>query len=187
LSIIDSNEIEEKHDTNNKSKESFYLRRSTLVSPSLNISKKYNSIEEKINIQNQKTPKNTNLTNEKEDISELKNQISYSFDKIKSIQEEVTEHPNKKNVFAKNIYNLKPFNQIINNTFAEIIFDSDPLNDTQDNSLNKSAKLLLKFKKSQNINKGIEDDKISSLYKEATYSNKNDGEYEENIKKLILL
>ena len=182
LNIIEAND-EKKEESPNKTRDSFYLRKSTFVTPSLSVGKKHSHFDTNKIKNDVRYTKNQKFLDEKltkEKTITIKNSIEETFEKIKTL-EELCEHPFKKNVTAKNVYSLKPFVEVINTQFSEVLFDIDPATDIDKYNTNPPKSFLLKFKKN-NLNncltnpQSIEDDKIASLYKESSHNNNNFNE-----------
>ena len=179
LSIIEAEDVK-KDSTINKTKDSFYLRKSTFVTPSLNVNKKYNQADVKQE-KEAKILKTTKVSEEKlakEKVINIRNGIEESFEKIKSIEEE-SQHPYKKGVHAKKVYSLKPFLEVFNTKISEIQFDTDPATEVDSYNTNPIKSFLVKFKKN-NINNNssqivnMEDDKVVSLYRNKNNNFDND-------------
>ncbi len=164
LAIIEAEDT--KKDNNNKTKESFYLRKSTFVTPSLNVAKKYSQNIEK---QEHEIVRKA-IKHEEKHIPErsinIKNDIKDTFEKVSQVMEN-SEHPYKKGVFAKNVYTLKPFLELFNTKFSEIQFDNDPATEVSSYNSNSVKNFLVKFKKNSTLNSktiNLDEDKVVSLY-----------------------
>ena len=165
LSIIDSKEEIEEKDfkiPSCKSNASYYLRASTLMTSALSLKKKTSGT---LNVSQSNLNGTQNINEEKNNLQKLKKVIDNSFQNVKKI-EEGTQHPHKKNIYAKNVFNVLPFHQFEGEDFCQVIFPSDPikeidsLQDTSESNL--PDKFLLKKEENQEIFEFYQKEKLPS-------------------------
>jgi hypothetical protein len=175
LAIIDSKEETQnlKKELSKKTTDGFYLRNTMLLSSHLNINKRISNTNNNI-----KNPKNSNVENSNSNTNLEKNKIN-----LKSANEEFgkilektfidsnkikigMQHPKKKAIFAKKVYNVLPYFEFDENKFSEIIFPEDPDPDQDNNNNNNNNKFILKKNpEKENLNNNI-DSQIFTLFKQ---------------------
>jgi hypothetical protein len=180
LSIIESKDEEKQISTetekiSNAAGSSFYLRRSTLISSALNLKKKNTSYFKSVS----STQKSGNINypnNSGSSLQNLKKQIENSFESIKKIHNG-SQHPHKTSVYAKNVYEIFPYNEYLDIPFTQIIFPNDPLAEITPDEQDKNYLLPDKFLLKKNE---IDDNEYYSFYKNekvAKEDNRPEDEY----------
>lgn len=180
LSIIESKDEEKNISTETEKKSnapgsSFYLRRSTLISSALNLKKKNSSSFKSLGA----TQKLGNINSSNisgSSLQNLKNQIENSFESIKKIHEGA-QHPHKKGVYAKNVYEIFPFYEYSDIPFTQIIFPNDPLAEITPDEQDKNYLLPDKFLLKKNITENTEYYSFYKNEKIAKEDNRPEDEY----------
>lgn len=124
LDIIDTKDETDTPDPQSRGKNrSFYLRNSLILGSTLNVPKKSNS----------QLKASQHLKPKPENVGNLKKIVESTFDSIKLIKEGY-KHPYKKNVTAKNVYDVKPLKSMLAHSFNQIIFPTDPSKDIENSN-----------------------------------------------------
>ena len=188
LKIVDAKEESEEKESkilSAKSNASYYLRASTLLSSTLNLKKK-NSGNLNLSIGGPSANAHGQKKEDKINVKNLKQTIENSFLSIKKIEEGV-KHPHKKNVFAKNVFNILPFHQFNGEDFSQVIFPTDPLKELENSRtpneefMDVPDKFLLKKEENEEIYEFFKREKLVN-----TSETKEIGTIVENINKAEL-